>query len=562
MSSQKKIIFCLCLTFGIIIQTIPLIRSGLKYSYGIGLWGANGHDAIWHLSLINHIENPFKIYLPIFSGELLQNYHPFFDILINLLSRITHLSSSLWYFQIFPFLSSAILLYLSFILGRQVTHRFSGGIFLMLLNTLSNSFGWFVSLIRFHNFSGETIFWAMQSPSNQINPPFNLSLIFLLILFIVILKNYSLPRLNLKNSLVIIIVLTLLPITKVYAAIVGFSVFGIFSLKSFFANHKFHNLLVLFVSCLFSFLLFHQYNPQPSSLLVFKPFWFINSLIESPDRFYLPFLANMRYSLESSGKIGPRLLFIYFISLIIFLVGNYGWRIFTVFDLRRQLSTFKLSLLLNIIVLTIVPILFIQKGTSWNTIQFLYYALFLANIFLASYFSLIWPKKLGRLLIIVVFASDLLAFFGNASNYLGNPSPAAIPTSEITALDFLSRQPPGIVLTVPYDQYVKTNYSAPIPLYAYETTAYVSAYSHQRTYLEDEMNLSNSGYDFSSRHQLSQNFFLQKNIYQDRGFLVNNQISYIYLTGSQIQTYPLINPNLYIKKIFENDTVVIYQVQR
>ena len=33
----------------------------------------------------------------------------------------------------------------------------------------------------------------------------------------------------------------------------------------------------------------------------------------------------------------------------------------------------------------LAPLFFIQKGTNWNTIQFLYYALFLSNIFLAKF---------------------------------------------------------------------------------------------------------------------------------------------------------------------------------
>jgi hypothetical protein len=127
----------------------------------------------------------------------------------------------------------------------------------------------------------------------------------------------------------------------------------------------------------------------------------------------------------------------------------------------------------------------------------------------------------------------------------------------------LSQQPPGIVLTVPYDAYLKKHFfQDPLPLYAYETTAYVSAYSRQITFLEDEMNLQNSGLDITSRRQSSLMFFENKNIFQDRGFLINNKIDYIYIAGLQKEYINLDTVNLYLQKIFENDDSLIYRVQR
>ena len=83
---------------------------------------------------------------------------------------------------------------------------------------------------------------------------------------------------------------------------------------------------------------------------------------------------------------------------------------------------------------------------------------------------------------------------------------ANLSTPELEALSFLSTQPPGVVLTYPYDKYENLNLLKPHPLYAYETTSYVSAYSKQITYLEDEMNLANSGFDWQSRRQNSLDF--------------------------------------------------------
>jgi hypothetical protein len=549
MAIKQKVILLVALIIGVVIQVLPVIRSGLNYSYGIGYWGPNGHDTVWHLSLINHIANPLSIDMPVFAGEKLKNYHPFFDILINFSSQLTHIYSSIWLFQIFPIISALVLLYLSFVFGQMVTGSFTGGIILLALNTLANSFGWLVTLVKYGNFSGESIFWAMQSPSNQLNPPYNLSLIFILILFIIL---YRRSKLNLWQSFTIFIILTLLPITKAYSAIVGFSFFGLYALKS----RSLKNFALFFISLISAVLLFVQYNPQSSGILTYHPFWFINSMIESPDRIFIPYLANMRYTLEASGRIGPRYILLILFTLSIFIIGNFGWRLLGIIKTNFK-NFFNLTLLFNIILLTLIPTLFIQKATSWNTIQFLYYALFLSNIFLAVYL------KNHRTLAVIVFITYILSLIGSLPNYLGKIPPAALSVPEQSSLKFLSAQPAGTVLTVPYDPYLKQNFtSTPIPLYAYETTAYVSAYSHHLVYLEDEMNSENSGYNVSARRQSENNFFAQKNINEDRGFLVNNQIDYIYLAGLQKKLFPLNVSHLYLEKIYENSDSLIYRVQR
>ena len=114
-SKKQKIILLAVFLFCFFVQVIPVIRSGLHYSFGVGFWGPNGHDGVWHLSLINHISNPTKIKMPIFAGEYLKNYHPFFDILIAFLSKITFINSSLWLFQIFPIITTILYLYFSFL---------------------------------------------------------------------------------------------------------------------------------------------------------------------------------------------------------------------------------------------------------------------------------------------------------------------------------------------------------------------------------------------------------------------------------------------------------------
>lgn len=538
-SKNQKIIFLIVFIFCLFIQVIPVIRSGLNYNFGIGFWGPNGHDGIWHLSLINHIDNPLKINMPVFAGEILKNYHPFFDIIISYLSKLTLIDSSLWLFQIFPLITASVFLYYSFLLGHKITKTFFGGIILMLLNTLGNSFGWIVTFLRSGNLGGESLFWAMQSPSNQLNPPFMLSILLILIL-IYVLKTSN------PSKIIILLILTFLPIIKVYSAIPAFIIFFFYVLK----NKTFIRTFIL--SLFFALLLFFQYNSNSTSLIKFEPFWFINSMMESSDRLFLPKIANIRYTLEASGKIGPRLIVYYLVTFAIFIVGNFAWRLMSIKEFFKNKVIF-----LSIFICTLIPIIFIQKGTSWNTIQFLYYALFLANIPLC-----IFLDKHRRLAIFIIIFS-LPPLIGSLPNYLGKIPPTAISKKELSALNFLQKQPLGTVLTYPYDAYLKQNFkSTPLPIYAYETSSYVAAYSRHLTFLEDEMNLENSGFDWSSRRRESDLFFTQKNQFSDRGFLVNNQIDYIYIPKIYISKIPKLSPDMYLELIFENPEIIIYKVKR
>lgn len=533
-SSKKKIIFIIIFFFCLFIQVIPAIRSGLLYEYGIGFWGPNGHDGIWHLSLINHIKNPFKIDMPIFAGETLKNYHPFFDILIAFLSKITFINSSFWLFQLFPLISAILFLYFSFKLGEKLSGKFSGGIILMLLNTINNSLGWIVTLFRSGNFNGESLFWAMQSPSNQLNPPFMLSILLILILI------YLLTTKNPKK-IYLFFLLIFLPIIKVYSAIPAFIIFGFYVLK----NKKYLGTFIF--SLFFAAILFFQYNSSASSLIKFQPFWFTNSMIESIDRFYWPELVSFLHSQNIIKLIMGEL-----VAISIFTIGNFAFRLFALKEIYKNKST-----LISILICFFIPLFFIQEGTSWNTIQFLYYALFLANIPLSLYLSR--HPKLTYLILIL----NLFPLIGSLPNYTGKIPPTAISKDEMSALDFLKNQPPGIVLTYPYDAYLRKSFQkTPLPIYSYETTSYVSAYSRQITYLEDEMNLENSGYNWRPRRQDSENFFSQNNIYADRGFLVNNQIDYLYLPKIYLNKTPLMSSELSLKTIYENPEIIIYQVNR
>ncbi len=560
MVKTKKIVTFILLIFFSAFLTFPVIKSGLSYSQGIGFWGANGHDGIWHLSLINNISNIFQIPMPSFSGGQLENYHPFFDILISVLNRLTSIPSSILLFQIFPIITSLLIVYYSFTLGKKLFGNATGGLLLTFFNCFATSAGWIYTLIKYGTLGGESLFWSMQSPSIQLNPPYALSILFILIILHQLLNLIESKSNSVKAYTVISILLILLPITKAYSAIFAFPIFGLFVLFRL-SQKNYTSLIFLIFSFVAAVLLYFVYNRHSSSLLVFKPFWFVESLIESPDRFYLPQVANARYTLLSSGSIGPKLIAVYLFSIGVFYFGNLFTRIFGVFKLKLKFN-FQLLILPSIIICLLIPLFFIQSGTPWNTIQFIYYALFFANLFLVN-FLINLTKPIKYFIIATIVSLNFIPSLIASLHYLSPNAPTYITHDEVQALDFLSKQPRGTVLTYPYDKYarisIKTSYQ---PIWSYETTSYVPAYTQKPAYVVDYMNLINSDFDYQSRLDSSIDFFKFQNNYQDRGFLVNNQIDYLYLVNQQIQLKPENINNLYLSPLFQNSTISIYQVQR
>ncbi len=146
-----------------------------------------------------------------------------------------------------------------------------------------------------------------------------------------------------------------------------------------------------------------------------------------------------------------------------------------------------------------------------------------------------------------------------ANGYLGKTPHAFVSIKEGEALQFLSKQPDGVVLTYPYDEKLKQRIKEPWPLLAYDSTAYVSAFSKKPVFLEDEPQNQILLTDYKKRVVASKDFFL-KPISESLQFLKSNNIKYIYIP--KVFNARLDESNIAIKNIFENEDVIIYGVNK
>ena len=91
----------LIIFLGSLSWVLTMVKSGLVYSYGMGFWGPNGHDGVWHLALIESLAKGSRA-MPVFPGEVIKNYHIGFDLILATLYRLTGVSPVNLYFQIIP----------------------------------------------------------------------------------------------------------------------------------------------------------------------------------------------------------------------------------------------------------------------------------------------------------------------------------------------------------------------------------------------------------------------------------------------------------------------------
>lgn len=546
---------------GSIVWSLTMVKSGLIYSYGMGFWGPNGHDGVWHISLIQSLARG-SWQIPVFAGEAIKNYHIGFDLLVSWLYRLTFIPIHNLYFQILPPIFAFLIGYFAYkfvyVWRKSQMQAFWATFFVYF----GGSWGWAVTGIRNKELGGESLFWSQQSISTLINPPFALSILLIFAGLWMLIK--GLRTKDKKLLTIATFIFGILIQIKVYAGIlvlVGLITSGFWRILK---RQGVSLIKVAIGAVIVSILLFSPVSRSVEKAIIFKPFWFLEQMMASPDRFYWPKYAEamVNYKLAENILKGIPA---YLIAFFIFWLGNLGTRVIKVVLVFRWLKNWRKVTYLEVFFVVVIvvgilfPLFFVQSGTPWNTIQFMYYSLMFSGV-LAGVALGEWIEKQHRganrfiasgLVILLTVPTTV----GTLKHYLPSRPPAKISNEELEALEFLIEQPDGVVLTLPFDhdaaQAAANN--PPRPLYLYESTAYVSAFSGKPVYLEDEVNLEITGYGWRGRRLKEEGFFDNSIKY----FLLDNKISYIYVTKNE-STFE--SENVGLEKIFENQEVTVFKV--
>ena len=549
---------------GTLVWSLTMVRSGWLYSYGMGFWGANGHDGIWHIALAESLSRG-SLQMPVFAGFGIQNYHIGFDLILAALHKITFIPVVNLYFQIIPPIMALAIGFLTYnfvYIWRKSKMESWLAVFFVYFG---GSFGWLVSLLRGQGWGGESMFWSQESISTLINPPFAFSLIIIL-LGLIYLKKY------LENKSAINFFLTALffgisIFIKVYAGLLVLTSIFVASLWQIFKKKDYSLSGIAIVSAFISLVLFLPFNKSSANLISFNPFWFLQSMLIATDRFNWPKLYSAMTT-YTAGHIWIKAIPAYGLAFVIFIVGNFGTRLIAIKSLLRKPAKLLSAGSIEVFIFTlisagiIVPMFFTQKGTSWNTIQFLYYSLIFGGIAAGIGTGKLIAKLsdfMKGLVITVFILITIPTTFASMNNYFPVKPQSILPTTEVEALKFLSLQPEGTVLTYPFDSDKAAAALPPRPLYLFSSTAYVSAFSGKPIFLEDQVNLDIMQYSWQQRRKSVENFLGEINTSSAQTFLKENKISYVYWVDGQHARIP--DVNLGLTQIFKNNDVTILKVK-
>lgn len=561
MTKLAKWTLVLGIVVGFILQMSVIWPSGSHYCFnsqcGIFFWGSNEHDAVWHLALENTAFATNPAQMPNYSGTPLSGYNALMDQVLYVISYVTGISVAFLYFKIIPILWFVALTLLIIKLARKISDNPWYPPALLFFVYLGNSFSYFLTLWHNGTWSGGSGLLSMQAPQTLTNIQFGLSLPILM--GILILMHDEQHRL--AKRLILAGLVAVMWGLKFYGGAVAAAMVGVYYLANREQNGWKQTLSGLFILGLMTvgaIGLFYGVNSLASggSTFSWSPLTTVHPIIEEDNLAYLPRLANARYSLIAQG-VGPKLILIEALTLIIFMVLNFGTRILGLWAIgaqiaRHQLKKFDLVVGSGITLSFLFSILLVQKGVWWNTVQFLYYSLFLANIYAAQTIAQLLGKKrwwavasaIGVIALTLPNAADTWKTFTSF------PPRSYISDQEMELLTILKKQPAGVVLALPLAA-TEIETTAPLaPLYTRYDTSYVAAYGGHPTYLNDLIQLQLTGIDYSVR---------QKEI-EGADCHVLGQVKYLYLAGDLAQLNNWTDCGTSIRVITQNAAGAIYRV--
>lgn len=538
-----------------------IFPSGSNYCFekscGIFFWGVHGHDGIWHLAIANASFNSLPFKAPTYFGVQMSGYNYLFDLIMHGMSFIG-IPAIITYFKIFPVFWFSLFTLLLIILARKIKDSPLFISLFLFFSYFAGSFSYFFTIKNNGSIWGASSLLATIVVHTMSNLQFAFSLPILLFILILIKDKkpdfktiFLLSFLNFIN----------LGIKFYGGAITSFIIFfyicSNLSKKTIAVSIKyiFTFALLMFVSIV---LFYDPFSSVKSgSIFALSPFALIHTITEQPTLFYSSKLTNARYFLLTKG-IGPKLILIESFNLFAFLFFYLGVRFFGFFYifwkiLKSKLNNFELNLLLTSIFAIALSSLLVQKGEWWNVIQFFFYAIFILTIFLSQLTENMFTSKkiIIRIAAVLILILAIPTTIDVVKQYAVFPGSSYISKQEVSALQFLKKQPDGVVLTSPYEKSLRFSEKLN-DLFRAEDSAYVSAFTGKQSYLANIHPLRLMGIDTAQRSSLIKN--ISCNI------LLN--IDYIY----ELHSNPILEEfarckNQLIENIFANDEVTILKVK-
>jgi hypothetical protein len=542
---------------GAITQNLVLFKSGIFNKDGdlIFLSDWAWHDFSWHLALIAELKRTVPPLNPVFKALPLTNYHYFYDLLLASFSKVSGINVLDLLYRFFPIL-------ISFLLGLSVylaCLRFSksktASLLSVFLTYFAGSFAFLIPFLSDKNQSwGESSLWVSQTFSMGIQPHFLFSLTCIMVG--VILLPWWVKKQSFYLSLVVGFLFGLVFMFKSYGFLVsagGLLVFGLYRLY----KRNFKVILLGALVFLFSFLFLKGSGGE--QMFFWSPLWYLKTLASSPDRLNRTdlILKEQHYVLMNNVL---RVIQIKLVEFNWFFFGNLGVRvlgflgIFLVFKkgFKRYDKNIYLFLLGCVVLAFIFPLLFLQTGAVWNSIQTWYYLLVFLNIFTSIFLVWVLNKFKGKkvlrglvivLLFVLILPTTIKAFY-SANNAKDE---VLINKEELEGLNFLASLKEGSeFLVLSYPEGRNASYSL------------LPAFSQKRSYFSHKVQVELFGYNSLEEKDKIKQVFTSNDQAYIKSFLKDNNIMYLFSWNKD--SYPMSSSFKELLEFkFKNSQVSIYR---
>lgn len=525
---------------------------------GYNFWGVHGHDAIWHLAIAAVSFKQFPFVSPTYAGESLYGYNYLIDLPIFLLSKIG-IDPLISYFKLFPVVWFIAFTVFLIILARKINDKPLFTLLFLFFNYFAGSFSFLLTLFHYGTIKGSSTLLPLPAMHMMSNLPYAFSLLFVIGLLIIMQRR----KLTLSTAILAGVFIFLIFGFKFYGGVISLFLFGMYLLLLI--ERKTLKKIILYFMITGGFVIgaiFVFYNPfvslKTGSVFGIAPFALIHPITEQPNQFYLREMTDARYFLLTKG-IGPRLIAIESLNLIIFLFFYLGTRFFGIFKIlylgfKRKFVRFDVVVSLTVLFATLLTVLLVQKAEWWNTIQFFFYAIFLMTVYLTRLvYDMMSQKKIYSIVLaVIIIITSVPAAIDLVSLFWAVPGATYLSKGELKALNFLKKQPDGVVFTPLYNKQLKI-IDSPNTLATYEDTAYVSAFSGKQVYLADVLQLRLTGVPYEKRLEKVKN--LDCSIIKDIDYLY--EIRHIPNEGKLISCDPS-----KFKQIYDSKEVFIYSITK
>lgn len=421
-------------------------------SLSIGSWHL--HDSLWHLSLVNLGFDSWPLQNPFLAGEPLSNYNFLIDYVIYLLSRLG-VPPLLSFFKILPIFGALLYVWSVAKFVRLTTSGQLKQNLLAFFLYFGSSFSYLATLYKgdglyYATLRGFPVVSSITPTTMFLNLQFAFSLS-LVLWIIMIIRDRNRPAKPLFLGILFFALFGL----KFYGGVVAFLLLLGNSLRSIiyrrYTRSHFLELIVIGVFCLASLAIFYGFSGESSSPFAWAPFALTRLMIDDPLLFYNHSLTLARYYLyENLVGFSPRLVAIELYSLGLFFIFNFGTRVIGIFYgliaiIKKRINFDSLLVLILILITALIPVLFVQRGGWYNTMQFLYYGTWLSGLLLAELLYKLSTSKLpGKMFFLALVIIFTLPTLLDQFRYL-QAEQVVIGHDELAMLNTLKALPPGVV---------------------------------------------------------------------------------------------------------------------